>query len=131
MDQAQAAFVDLLEPLLQEFVSVAGLPATLLLVQQYGGRRLWFPYELEPTHPLAKLLGMAAARPLCRRFEGERLLIPKALPALKAVRDARIRANPDGLSVNELARVYSLGERQLYAIRATVDTQDPNLRLFD
>lgn len=127
-----AVDIELLEPVLREFVEVSSLRATLLIVEVYGGTRLNVPKELEPDHPLARLVGLQEARQIARRFGGDRPLVPKALPALRAVRDSQIKANPEGLSVPELARKHGLGERWIYMIRGEPEPNpNPTRSLFD
>ncbi len=109
--------IDLLEPVLRDFVDVSSLRATLLIVQVYGGTRLPLPREMHAEHPLAKLVGLQEARQIANHFRGNRPLVPKALPALTAIRDRQIKANPEGLTMAELARRHGLGERRIYQIR--------------
>lgn len=124
--------ISLLEPVLRELVEVSSLRATLLIVEEYGGTRLTVPKVLEADHPLARLVGLQEALQIARRFGGDRPLIPKALPALRAVRDTQIKANPEGLSVPELARKHGLGERWIYMIRGEAEPEaNPTRSLFD
>jgi hypothetical protein len=81
---AQRMDIELLEPVLREFIDVASLRATLLIVEAYGGTRLQVPKELDADHPLARLVGLQEARQIARRFGGDRPLVPKALRALNA-----------------------------------------------
>lgn len=134
MSQADTPAVDvaLLEPVLRELVAASSLRATLLIVEVYGGTRLGVPKELEADHPLACLVGLMEARQIARQFGGDRPLIPKALRALRAIRDAQIKANPEGLSVPELARKHGLGERWIYMIRGEAEPEaNPTRSLFD
>lgn len=126
--------IKLLEPVLRELVAASSLRATLVIVEVYGGTRLGVPKDLEADHPLARLVGLMEARQIARHFGGDRPLIPKALRALTAIRDAQIKANPEGLSVPELARRHGLGERRIYQIRGEAEPEaeaNPTRSLFD
>lgn len=110
--------IDLLEPILQDMVDLIGLHPTMQLVQAYGGVRLYVPkLELEHDHSLVRLIGHAAARKLQAMYGGETHFdIPKAERALRAVRNAGIRAKRPDTSVRLLALEYHLTERQILTI---------------
>lgn len=121
-----------LEPILQEMVGLVGLAHTLTIVEHWGGLRLYVPKEVGEDHALAKLIGIEGARRLAEAFGDDRWPIPKALRALRAVRDHHIVTNPDGLSVYELVRRFGLTERQIYKIRARAErTEHPTTRLHN
>lgn len=100
---------------LQEIADLIGLPATLALVRAYGGVRLWVPLNIDPDHPLVKLVGHAAAAKLVDIYGGqEHFDIPRALGATLAVRDKQIRAQrAEGATHRELALRHRLTERQI------------------
>lgn len=128
-----AAEIDpsLLEPLLRDMVELVGLKATLAIVKQHGGTRLWFPNDPKPDSPMVALVGMDNARRLCLHFGADRPTIPKAQAALQALRDADIRDNPQGLSVPQLALKHGLIERRIYQIRGVAARGVDQLFLFD
>lgn len=121
----------LLEPLLRDMVQLVGLQPTLAIVAQHGGTRLWFPNDPKPDSPMVKLVGIDNARRLCLHFGADRPTIPKAKAALQALRDADIRANPEGLSVPQLALKYGLIERRIYQIRGDAAPPAGQPGLFD
>lgn len=127
--------IALLEPVLRELVEVSSLRATLLIVEAYGGTRLYVPETMPavpPLHELARLVGLPEAQQISRRFGRDRLLIPKTPRALIAIRDAQIRANPEGLRVADLARRHGLAERRIYQIRGEPEPEaNPTRSLFD
>lgn len=108
----------LLEPILQDLVDLIGLHSTMQLVHAYGGVRLYVPkLELEDDHSLVRLIGREAAKKLQAMYGGEpHFDIPKAERALRAVRDAEIRAKRPTTSVRLLAMEYRLTERQIRTI---------------
>ncbi len=106
---------------LRDIVKLIGLPATMKIVQHYGGVRLWVPKTMTEEHELARLLGFAPAEKLARAYGGdEHFDVPLALKALRAVRDGRIRAEARRCSTRTLARRYKLTERRIWHILAAV-----------
>lgn len=122
---------DLLEPILQDLVELIGLHPTMRLVQAYGGVRLYVPkLELEDDHSLVRLIGSEAAKKLQAMYGGEpHFDIPKAERALRAVRDAEIRAKRPHTSVRLLALENRLTERQIRTICGEVE-DDRQVGLF-
>lgn len=126
---------DLLEPILQDIVELIGLPHTMRLVETYGGVRLYVPKQsLEDDHDLVRLIGREAAEKLQTIYGGESHFdIPKAERALRAVRDAEIRAartaRTGRMSVRELALKYGLTERNIRYILGEME-DDRQVGLF-
>ncbi len=84
---------DLLPPLLQDFVRLIGLEATLAMVRAYGGLRIFIPTPARCTadHPFAQLIGLDKLLILAGEYGAvEHFTLPKAQRAILAVRDARI-----------------------------------------
>jgi hypothetical protein len=122
--------IDLLEPLLQDFVRLIDLPATLAVVERWGGTRLPIAIKAADNDELVALIGADKAAILGRHYGAERPLIPKALPAMQAVRNRRIRTDLCSLSVRQVAMKYRLGERRLYQLLAE-EEQPSTGDLFD
>lgn len=119
-----------LPPILREIVGHIGLPATLVLVQHYGGTQLYVPVKFDPDHPLVKLLGHPAAAKLVAVYGGrEHFDIPKGEIAVKAARDARIRVERPGCTHAQLALRYRLTERQIRNILGP-EVDDRQVGLF-
>lgn len=119
---------DLLPPLLQDWVRLIGLPATMAMVNRYGGTRIYIPAEAPPEHPYADLIGQHNLVKLCAEYgafgHGLRLLLPNARRALTAVRNAQIRADYASKSARELAAAYQLNQRHIERIVADLDQVD-------
>lgn len=116
-DQA-ALDVELLEPLLREFVAHIGLAKTMLVVDRWGGLPIYVAAVPDPTGELACLVGLEAAIVLGREYPGNRLRIPKAGAALRAIRDRRICDDHARLSIRQLVQAYGLSERRICEILA-------------
>lgn len=120
--------IGLLEPILRDFVELIGLEATLVLVERFGGTRLPIAEKAEKNEELAGAIGREKAAILGRHYGKERPLIPKALPALQAVRNRRIRAELCSMSVRQVALKYKLGERRVFQL---LEEQGRTPDLFD
>jgi hypothetical protein len=138
MDRNAAPDVDLqlLEPLLRDWVNLVGLDAVLAIVEAHGGTRLPIALKADQNADLVRLIGAEKAAILGRHYGKERPLIPKALPALRALRNRRIRHDLQVMSVRQVALKYRLGERSVYVIQASDDGPETRadtltLPLFD
>ncbi len=118
---------------LRDVVELIGLPATLRLVESYGGIiALYVPRDIDPDHPIAVAIGIAAARKLAARYGADTLRnIPRCVDGLRRIRNAEIRARHPHESAARLALDYSLTERQIWSILAEVrDVDDKQAALF-
>jgi hypothetical protein len=108
---------------LRDVVDLIGLPATLRLVEHYGGLiALYVPREVDPDHPLAIAIGLAAARKLAARYGADCVRnIPRCVGGLRRLRNAEIhRRRTAGESPASLARAYAITERQVWSILAEI-----------
>lgn len=111
--------LELLPRRLRDFVRLIGLPATLAIVERYGGTRLYVPATWGPEHPLVALIGEANLARLSAEFGGdEHADVPRGIRALRHLRDERIRAEYQTTSAAALARRYGLAERHIWRIVA-------------
>ena len=120
--------VELLPSSLREIAALAGMAATLAIVEAYGGIELYIPSgELSADHDLVKLVGRRAAESLQLAYPGETLIIPLAARAARAIRNAEMRRDRAVLSAAAIARKYRTTERNVRAICAALadDRQQP------
>lgn len=113
--------VGLLEPLLREIVALVGLPLTLRLVERFGGTPLYIPAagDTDRLQHLVDLIGPEAAAALAREMGSQQHLIPKALPALRELRNRKIEADlANGATCIEVARRERISYRRLLQIKA-------------
>lgn len=106
---------------LRDVVDLIGLPATLRLVEHYGGLiAVYVPRDIEPDHPLAQAIGLTAARKLATHYGADCLRnIPRCVDGLRRLRNAEIRQRRDaGESPASIARAFALTERQVWTILA-------------
>lgn len=128
--------IALLEPLLRHWVQLIGVNATLAIVEKHGGTLLNIPIKAEENADLVALIGVDKAAILGREYGRERPLVPKALDAIRELRDRQIRAQRDQKSMRQLAREWGLGERRIRQITSSDPTPvspppSPQNRLFD
>jgi len=122
--------ITLLPGVLREIAELIGLPATMAIVQQYGGVRLYVPKEITQDHPLIKLVGICNAVTLSDSYGGETLEIALAENALRKIRDKEIRDQWPTLSQRKLALKYRTTERHIRRILACSGNDDDQPELF-
>lgn len=124
--------VALLEPLLRQLVELIGIQATMAIVERCGGTLLNIPRQADQNALLLELVGAERAAILGRALGPDRLLIPKAQPALRDVRDRRVMAALQSRSVRQVAREFGLGERWVWELkrRRGVAEDNPTPDLF-
>jgi Mor family transcriptional regulator len=117
--------IELLPKVLQEFVRLIGLPATMLLVEKFGGLRIYIPLHPNAEHHFAQLIGYANLVKLSKVYGREdHFELPKAERALTAIRNAKIVAEYGPKSVRELAAEYRLTERHVTRLVGAVDAKN-------
>ncbi|APW38598.1 hypothetical protein RD110_16490 [Rhodoferax koreense] len=124
---------ELLPQVLQDFVRLVGLPATMQLVEHHGGRRLYIPLNATPNHHLAQLIGVDKLAQLSAVYGREdHFDIPKAVVALRHLRDQRIRSEIGPKSASKLAAEHHLTERQIWNIVGrAADVNRDQVSLFE
>ncbi len=116
---------ELLPPLLQEFVRLIGVVATMQLVERFGGLRIYVPANPYPEHPLAQIIGFDNLVKLSRVYGREdHFQLPKAERALTALRDAKILADYGPKSIRQLAAEHRLTERHVTRIVAAAHVKN-------
>lgn len=123
----------------RELVRLIGLKLTMKLVELLGGTHFPIPktakQEGQYLAALSEVVGVDAAKVLIQHYGNTRLYVPKCTYALKALRDANIRADYDrhcrelghNATVNNiLVPKYSLCDRRLEKILDKVDQLLPD-----
>lgn len=118
---------DLLPRLLQDFVRLIGLHATMILVEHFGGRRLYVPGRPNPDHHLAGLIGYDNLVKLSNVYGLEdHFDIPKADAALRHLRNIKIRSEYGPKSAEVLAREHKITRRRVLQIVGIEPADDPD-----
>lgn len=122
------AHLDDLPASARDLAGLIGLPATLRLVEKWGGvMRLYVPRDIAADHELARVLGLDAARALSARYDGDYLpSVPRCADALRQARNrALLRRRAEGASPAILALEFGITERQIWNILASARAAGP------
>lgn len=126
----------------RELVDFLGLPATLLLVKEYGGQTFMIPkgrraLGVARIAEIGEAIGREAARKLCHTYGGEYLAVPACKRALMALRDADMQARFDAMTskaggqsarsaANQLAKEFGLNSGTVWrALKRTPTASNP------
>ncbi|MCM2306220.1 MAG: hypothetical protein NDI91_01975 [Sulfuritalea sp.] len=102
----EKVYVSQLPAKARELVDFLGLPATLLLVKEYGGQTFMVPkgkraLGVARISELAEVIGTEAAEKLCHTYGGEYLTVPTCKRPLQALRDADMQSRFDAMTSAE------------------------------
>lgn len=102
----EKAYVSQLPAKARELVDFLGLPATLLLVKEYGGQTFMVPkgkraLGVARIAELAEVIGTEAAEKLCHTYGGEYLTVPTCKRPLQLLRDADMQSRFDAMTTSE------------------------------
>ncbi len=110
--------IDLLPVVVRDIADRFDLSVAMLIVEKYGGTRLWVPEDIGSDHELVVLLGLDTARKFCHEYSKEFLPISKSEKALRVIRDQDIILRlENGETKASVALAYGLTERQIYYIQ--------------
>lgn len=119
-DSTDLEILDLLPDELRQIAQEIGVDAALKLVVARGGVGLYVPMAMTPDHPIARLIGMEAAGKLSKRYQGERIEIPRAVGWRRALRDALIYQQSKTQSQSQLAIRHGLTVRSIRSVLSRV-----------
>lgn len=123
----------LLPAKLREIAEYCGLPVALRLVESFPGIEVFIPLDpLPPEHRLVRVLGPEAAAKLWDVYRGDTIKVPRAVRAMRAVRDEQIREERrQGAGLAELALRHRLTDRYVSIICNAPEPDDAQRDLFD
>jgi Mor family transcriptional regulator len=107
--------VAMLPDSLKELAEVIGVDACLVLVEMFGGSRLYVPKSVGEEHRLW-CLGNEVLKNLIAIFGGNFLQIPRAARLKKWERNQKIAEAHQNRSIAKIAKEFDLTERQVWAI---------------
>jgi len=109
--------IDLLPYSVKEFISIAGLVATIKLVNQYKGRRVIFN-TLAKDKAIVSLIGYQAIQAFKRCYGSELILIPSCQKARSWLKYQPIFDDMYlGLSNAKISQKYDYSERYISRLR--------------
>lgn len=125
--------IDGLPPLLAEIAEVAGLDAALAIAEARGGQKVYIPTpdRVGPTHWLAEVVGLDAARKLGARFGSCHLELPFGPAAsVRRLRGRIARMIAEGASSNTIAAACGVTFRTVTRHRTRARGDDAQGDLF-
>lgn len=103
--------------LMTELKHAIGSDATEALLVRFGGIHVRVPLRVRPNHAIEHVIGVEAFGQLVRTFGGELLSLPNRKRQRLEARNATIAfQRMNGVSIEQLARDYSLTTRQIFSI---------------
>lgn len=105
----------------EKVADVIGLPAALMLVSWWGGRKLYVPTTTDDTnHLIPKIIGAEAFSDLVAHHPGEYLDIPVLdMDSLKTA-GLIYRLSAKGIGSEDLAQLCGVTPRTVHTIRKTL-----------
>ena len=101
-----------------DLVRMVGLPATLKLIERWGGARLFIPRPegLRPDHPLAAAIGFRLAQRLAAEVAGAAIRIPTVRRVIYPAMRRGIAQCRGVYPAGPVARAYGVSEHYVYEI---------------
>lgn len=104
----------LLNKRLQEIANIIGLDNTLIMVANFRGRGVDITKKANPSHRIAKLIGLEAFKKLCAYYGGTRLEIDMNHNLLRHQKRLAIKkGKQEGKTNGELAVQFNCTERYI------------------
>lgn len=112
---------------LTELVNLIGLPATLRLVEKFGGTTIYVPHQsrVKLHSAVAQVVGTDAVRQLATVWPQAHVVVPRGAAYVRHQRDMAVLADAEKFSVARLARKYETTERNIYRILERGAQQPP------
>ena len=106
-------------PLEESLIALIGDSETGRLIEIWRGEKIYIPIYISRDHPVAQVIGMAAARRLAAIYGGESLLVPTGFRRRLEKRNrAIVAARRAGDTVEKIRRRYGLSRRTIFYVLA-------------
>ncbi len=120
-----------LPPQLRFLINVIGLPETVALINERGGRSTYIPKTGKRETALDHLLKRDSIIALCNSdLAGKKLDLPKPDKIIAQLRNIDIVESKGIRTKAELAKAYNLTTRTIQKIWNTVEEENPNMDMF-
>ena len=121
-----------LPPQMRRLIAVLGFDATIKLLRERGGRRIWVPKTAAGDRVLAQVVGHRALEALVEHYAGEMLELPSDEKLLIQMRNRMLVARrAEGASYAELAQEFGVSRRWAIELCNTAREDQRQGRLFD
>lgn len=111
-----------LNGVVEDIGAVIGYTACSALVDWFGGGYMRIPNQLDPSHPICKVIGEPAFRRLIADFGGTKMWIPLDYQREQDRRDRMIAVMFHlGLGTKQIAAITSMSERHVQLVRQRVE----------
>lgn len=108
---------------LAEIAALTTPDIAVAIARAHGGGRLYIPRDVKRGHPLARLIGVPAARLICRRMGNDRYDIPAARTYLRWYDARRLKAH--GKTDKAIAKELGVGRSQVVRLLRGYVAPDP------
>lgn len=103
--------IDDLPETIQSLVDLIGIDATMRIVEERGGIRLYVPKVADLDHPIAAWIGMDAFEALVGMYGGEEIDVARCEIAMQSVKRRQILVDLQSNSIAFVARKHKYTER--------------------
>lgn len=108
--------------ILEDIAGEIGYTATTILLDWWGGKSIYVPERADPSHKIAKMIGMPAFRRLVDAFPSQTINLPGESRRELVRRDRMIATMLQlGASTRLVAERAALTERQVFYIRRRLE----------
>ena len=108
--------VDLLPNSLRDISEAIGFEKEMLIVQNYGGQRIWVPKQVTLDWGMLLVVGYEDGYKLVQYFGGCQFVVPLCEGLRIQTRNEQIRRDRGSMSIAQLVAKYHLGDRQIRKI---------------
>jgi len=123
--------LDLLPGELRDIAESFGVQVALTMVERFGGRPLYFPKgKLPEDSSLIEAFGREVAGELQKIYSGGTILVPLAVRAARAVRNAEMRRDRERMAADRVAEKWRTTDRNVRKICNCADEDDRQRDLF-
>lgn len=103
--------IDDLPETIQSLVDLIGIDATMRIVEERGGIRLYVPKTADQDHPIAGWIGTDPFEALVSMYGGEEIDVPRCEAAMQSVKRRQILIDLQSNSIAMVARKHQYTER--------------------
>lgn len=113
---------------IEDICALIGYTATCSLVDWFGGGNVFIPCQIDPGHPLCKVLGVSAFRRLFNHYDGKKgndrtLWVPTGYQREIDRRDRMIAGLYScGLTTSQIASISCMSKRHVQSVKNRIES---------